>query len=303
MKNILKHTNAKLNRNMTTNNLDNLNYLNYLNNLNKDIKIQFTSDNHLEFHKGINILDFVTPCAPNLAILGDLGYPQLDNFKDFISQASQNYIKVFFFPGNHEYYQRKNDQSPTPLLSMEEIDDLMIEICNCFDNVYYLNNEEHLLTENVVILGTTLWTDIPESHQYKMKQSMNDYNYIFVKEQHYKTGITPKQTTELHKNNVQWLKNKLEEHKDKQIIIMTHHMPSFQMIHEKYKGSDINYGFASNLDYLMEQNDNIKFWLCGHTHFNVQTKINNCECIANPYGYPGENKQYDKKKFIDILDI
>lgn len=282
-------------KNMITSNLNNSIHFSHLN---KDIRIQFTSDNHLEFHKEINILDFLTPCAPNLAILGDLGYPQLDNFKDFISQASQIYTKVFYLPGNHEFYQRGTDQ----LLTMQELDDKMIEICHSFSNVYYLNNKEHLLTENVIILGTILWTDIPESYQYKIKRSINDYNYIFVKEQHYKTGITPKYITELHKNNVEWLKIKLDDHHDKQIIIMTHHLPSFQMVHEKYKESDINYAFASNLNYLMEQNNNIRFWLCGHTHYNVHTKINNCECIANPYGYPGENQLYDKEKCISILE-
>lgn len=174
---------------------------------------------------------------------------------------------------------------------MDEIDIKMRDICNTFDNIYYMNNDEFLLDSNCVLLGTSLWSDIPISHQNSIKTQINDYNKIYIKES-YNTTITPKWISELHQTNVEWITNKLEVHKDKQVIILTHHLPTFKMIHPMYKGSDINYAFCSDLDYLMEKNDNIKFWLCGHTHFNIETIINNCECITNPYGYLGENNNY-----------
>lgn len=264
------------------------------------LSIQIISDLHLEFNKKgrINILNYVRPCSPNLAILGDLGHPHQDTFKEFLQQASDNYKKVFFLPGNHEYYQMTDT-----ILTMDQIDIKMRDVCNTFDNVYYLNNEEYILEQGCVLLGSTLWSDIPISQERYIKKSMNDYNKIFVEELHYITGITPRMITDLHIKNVEWITNKLEEHKDKQVIIMTHHLPSFKMIHQKYKGSDINYAFASDLDYLMEQNNNLKFWLCGHTHFNMETTINNCECITNPYGYLGDNNNYKKEKTIELCII
>lgn len=258
--------------------------------------MQLISDIHLEFYKDINILDFVSPCAPYLAICGDLGYPHLDNFKEFITQASKLYTKVFYVSGNHEYYTCKNDSLPT----IEEIDNQIETICNSLGNVYYLNDKEHLLTNDIVILGTTLWTDIPEDKQMRIQQIVNDYRYIYTTEDDCKCTITSEFTTALHNDHVKWLTKKLEEHKDKKVIILTHHLPSFEMISEMYKGSDMNYAFASDLDYLIEKYDGIKFWLCGHTHSNMEVKINNCICITNPLGYKNENKHYNKERFIHI---
>ena len=282
--------------NLAINSLNSLNSLNSSNNLDNFVKIQFTSDNHLEFYKDkkIDILDFITPCAPYLAILGDLGYPTLDNFKDFLSQTSKIYDKVFYLKGNHEFYQC-NIQ---PIMTCDEINDKIQEICKSFDNVYYMDNTEHLLTDNIIILGSTLWSNIPQHQQSKIKQVINDYKYIFIKEKHYKTNISPKYTSDLHLYNVKWLENMLEKYKNKKVIILSHHLPTFELIAPEYKDSNSNCAFASNLDYLMKQNSNIKFWLCGHTHSNVETKINECECITNPFGYPNENNKYDKEKFI-----
>jgi len=206
------------------------------------IKIQFTSDIHLEFYanKPINVLDVVTPCAPYLAIVGDLGYPTMNNFKEFLSQASKLYTKIFYVLGNHEYYQGNAENMQT----YHEINLKAQETCNEFENIYCLNNGEHQLSDDVVILGSTLWTDIPNNEQYKIKQVMNDYRQIFVNEQHYKTNITPKFTSDLCKDNVTWLTEQLEKHKNKNVIILTHHLPSFQMIVEKYKKSDYNCAFA-----------------------------------------------------------
>lgn len=250
-------------------------------------RIQFISDLHLEFYKQEIILtDFVTPCAPNLAILGDLGYPSNDNFTSFLRQASDNYQKIFFISGNHEFYNS----------IMNETNNEIIRICKTFSNVYYLDNDEHVLDDNTVILGTTLWTDIPISKRSKVKNSLNDYLKIFVQEQHYRTNITPEFTTTLHHTAVKWLENKINKYYNKEIIILTHHLPSFKLIHSKYEGKDINYAFASDLDYLMENNGNIKYWLCGHTHDCMKIKINNCICITNPLGYPGENEHLEQQK-------
>jgi hypothetical protein len=59
--------------------------------------IQVTSDLHLEmYHNTINYTKWLTPSAPYLAIVGDLGYPSNPNFKEFLHQTSKVYDQVFF---------------------------------------------------------------------------------------------------------------------------------------------------------------------------------------------------------------
>lgn len=250
--------------------------------------LQFVSDIHLEFYKNkIDIKDFITPCAAHLAILGDLGYPHSENFNEFLKQASNNFEQVFFISGNHEYYAAE---------TMTEINNKIVEVCSRYPNVHYLSNQDYLLNEKIVLLGTTLWSYIPDKKKHKIKNAINDYSKIFIEENHYKTNISTQFITELHNQSVCFLKEKIEQYKDKDIIILTHHLPSFQLISSQYEGSDINYAFASDLEYLMLNNYHIKYWLCGHTHTKITVKINQCQCITNPLGYPGENDIEDEQR-------
>jgi hypothetical protein len=82
--------------------------------------------------------------------------------------------------------------------------------------------------------------------------------------------------------------------------VLSHHLPTFHLISPKYKNSYYNNAFASNLDYLMQNHNNINYWLCGHTHSSMHCIINNCQCMTNPHGYPGENSSFDKQKTISI---
>ena len=254
--------------------------------------LQFISDIHLEFYKTkINIKKFLTPCAPNLAILGDLGYPHSEHFADFLQQASINYQKVFFVAGNHEYYANSNKDRPT----MKEIDIKIKEVCNNYNNIFYLNNDEHMLNDNTIILGTTLWSHIPDNKKRKIKNSMNDYLQIYT---NYNIHLTVEDSNHLHEKAVRWLKNKIDQYHDKNVIVLSHHLPSFQLIDKSYEGSEINYAFATDLEYLMKCN--VKYWLAGHTHFPAHIKINQCQCLVNPLGYPGENEIKDEQKIMCI---
>lgn len=103
--------------------------------------------------------------------IGDLGYPHSEHFNDFLQQASINYQKVFFIAGNHEYYANSTKDRPT----MKEIDNKIKEVCNKYNNIFCLNNEEYLLNNNTIVLGTTLWSHVPDIMKRKIKNAMNDY--------------------------------------------------------------------------------------------------------------------------------
>jgi predicted MPP superfamily phosphohydrolase len=261
--------------------------------LNNKNLIQFVSDIHLEFYKkkDIDLNKWLIPSAPYLAILGDLGYPSQLIFKEFLKKVSEIYTAVFFVSGNHEYY------DPTKK-NMDEIDTMIEEIVGSFDNVYYLNNKEYEINHNYVILGTTLWSEIPEDYTKLVSSLIGDYNYIYINNK----NVTPYEINNIYRQNVLWLENKLEEYKNKNIIILSHHLPSYSLVHKKFKGSPINCAFASKLDYLIMKYDNIKYWLCGHTHSYVRNIVNSCSCITNPYGYNEdhqiENAEFSKQKLI-----
>lgn len=259
---------------------------------------QYISDLHLEFVKPklCNIKNILIPSAPYLAILGDLSNPYNKNFGEFFNYYSPLFKNIFYVSGNHEYYYKK---------TFEEIETHIQFICSKYPNVHYLNNKT-IQIENIIILGTTLWSNT--LNNLHIKYYLNDYIKIYSTRDTEDTedtedkkliNVTPKFTTSLHLHSVEWLNSELEKYKDQIIIVLTHHLPSFKLIHPKYAECEYNDGFVSDLDYIFEKNNNIKYWLCGHTHTQINICINQTICLTNPCGYPGET-QYNKQACIDI---
>ncbi len=245
------------------------------------MQLQLISDIHLEFNQQKSTY-FITPVCKYLVIAGDLGHPIHSHYKEFLDDVSQQFEKIFLILGNHEYYGRE---------SMNNILIKVQELVKNYNNIILLNNDEYIL-DDYVILGTTLWSDV--STNPLVKYAINDYKYIYINDPHL-TFITPKHVTNLFKENVDWLTNKIQKYKDKKIIVLSHHLPSFQLIAEQYKNNDYNQAYASDLEYLM---NDVTCWLFGHTHTYIEKKINGCLCVANPVGYPDENVHYKDKVIV-----
>ena len=251
---------------------------------------QIASDLHLEFYTNGEYPE-LKPVSPYLLLAGDIGYPFHHSYKDYLKTVSPQYQKIFIISGNHEYY-----QMDTIKRTMGEIDQEISNICNSFNNVFYLNNKSYELDNNIVILGSTLWTHIPNHLQTYISGSINDYKNI------YKTNslrVTASDTSLYCKINVDWLTRELNKYKDKKVVVLTHHLPSETYICPQYKGSLINYAFMTNLDHLFKEP--VVLWTAGHTHHCINTTKNGIKCIVNPLGYPGENDQFQNDLFITIM--
>lgn len=273
--------------------------------LNKILKLkinhsfQLVSDLHLEYYNKVEFNktlfnDFIIPSAPNLIIAGDIGYQHLDNYDIFMKLCSESFNKTFLVLGNHDYYCYKNNE----ILNMDEIETKIKTIIEKYDNIHLLLNNIFEF-DNCVILGTTLWTDIPFNMGPYISKTINDYNYIYQED----SLITTNKTNYLHYNNVKWLEEMINKYSDKKIIIVTHHLPSFKLISEKYANNPMNYAFATNLEHLIK--DNVVYFCSGHTHCSFNIKINNCTLLVNPKGYPykngkNENELYDKQFVFNI---
>jgi len=87
---------------------------------------------------------------------------------------------------------------------------------------------------------------------------------------------------------VDWLKDVVQEDD----IIVTHHSPSFKGVVEKWKTSNLNDCFHSDLeDFILERKPAL--WCHGHIHDPVDYMIGKTRVVANPYGYKFERKELD----------
>jgi len=242
------------------------------------MRIQFFSDVHLEFKKCIPI---VKSTAPILCLLGDIGHPFSDIYVDFLGSLNSNpyFHKIFLITGNHEYYmnnQKRNSISQTNFRIKKIIKN------NRFSKISFLNNETEIY-QNHLFVGSTLW-----SHVSNEQYLINDFNMI--------KGMNVSTYNRLHSEGKSFIKKSIEN-SNRNTVVLTHHLPSYQIIHPKYKNYSNYYQcFASNRDELIRPP--ICTWLYGHTHTPKFDIINDVPVTCNPIGYYNENNDYKKNIVI-----
>ncbi len=250
------------------------------------MKIRYISDVHLEFYNPNKMNKFVKLIKPGLdevlILAGDIGNPYSENYDIFMNYVDNNFKKIFVIAGNHEFY--KNNKT------IEETNEYLMNYFKKFNNITFLNNTIEKYEEKYFI-GTILWSKIT-----KTEYEINDTKMI--------KDLNINVYNNLNKSCIDFLEDSINKINDEDIIIITHHLPSYDLIDKKYKiGSIDNYNewFYSDLNYIINENKNkIKCWFYGHTHAESQTNINNILFLCNPIGYPGENYNVNFNKVIEI---
>ena len=246
------------------------------------MKIAIVSDLHLDF-QNINKYAFLNEeNAEILLIAGDTCESKnLDKFKNTFKNICDKYKDVFIIAGNHEFYKNFHADSL----------DQLYEFSRKFNNMHFLNNDCINLSENYILIGSTLWTDFNKGNPLVMntaKDIMNDYKLIKIIKNGYRK-LAPRDTFEFHIRSKEFIESELNNNKNKKVILFTHHAPSFLSLQNNSKPSYDDYCFASDLSNLILDNSHIKYWIHGHTHFSANYTIGNCNVISNPRGYPHEN--------------
>jgi len=155
---------------------------------------------------------------------------------------------------------------------MEYIDLILKEICTKA-NVHFLQCDS-ILIEDVTIYGCTLFTEVSE----ECYNNMNDY----------KVG-SRETIINKHYEHFEWLKCLVNE--NKKVIILTHHVP--------FAGICSHSGYYVNIIEEIQKNININYWICGHTHHDINEEFDNTKVLSCCIGYPGELERKEPK-FITV---
>ena len=214
---------------------------------------------------------------------------------DFFHSVVPKYKKVFMVMGNHEHYHGKFWKTKTELESMLP------------SNVSLLENgcEEY---EGVVFVGATLWTDMNKSDPLtlaSMATYMNDYRLITYHYPQYNAyhKMRPMDTVKMHYESRRFIEQKVQEHADKPVVVVTHMGPTFMSINEKYKHEPVSNGaYVSDLSNLILDNPNIKTWVHGHVHDPVDYMVGDTRVLCNPRGYlPWEGSNgFDPNRSFEV---
>lgn len=244
------------------------------------LKIQYISDIHADTQK---IMPIIKPLAKYLAVCGDIGHPEHPRFYQFLQQQSKNFEKVIFVPGNHDF-------DLGPMYNKQRVDKyepVVKNMCKDLGNVHYLNKNTLQLDDDFLIAGSILWS-MPI---FNKPNDLND-----PKVQNYLNHIKE------HSEHVNWMQDTINRNLHKKIIMLTHFVPTFKLIEQKYKDRGIHSTcwFATNLEYMIKFP--VRAWICGHTHSEYETTVNDVPCVVNAYGYSSEvvgaNREINKIIYI-----
>lgn len=245
------------------------------------MRIQYCSDLHLEFAQNNKYLQ-KKPLETNgdiLILAGDIVPLHEVNFSHpFFSLIADNYDKVFWVPGNHEYYHRD-----------------LCEFGSSFDiqvrsNIHLTNNVV-VQQENIRFVFSTLWTKLSAENEKIIEQSVSDFACIQKKDKKLKASDYNK----LHTESLDFIKRTLTDEVEKTIMV-THHLPSHLCNYPPHAKSPINEAFCVELISFVEK-CNAKFWIYGHSHFNQKPLyIGKTMLLTNQLGYVHCNEHLGFKR-------
>lgn len=219
------------------------------------MKINYMSDLHTE--RGIPDFNI---SGDILILAGDI-IPKADC--RYINKLAEKFNDVIYVMGNHDFYATDYDHT---------INKIINDVAN---NVHVLD-DRHVIIRGQRFVGTTLWTDLSGPDGYIVASSLNDFRFISYKNRRFSIEDAT------HLFNIS--KGILEDTINDNDIVITHHLPTFSAISEKYSDSLINSGFASNLDSLI-LSKKPKYWIFGHTHDSKDFMLGDTRLLCNPYGY------------------
>ena len=229
--------------------------------MNTTTQIQIFSDLHIEIWNKLPELPVFTKY---LFLAGDICSANHPLFYKFFDYCSARWEKIFYVPGNHEFYHpRKN------------YNELIFEYKYAFEkkykNVFYLDNDFISLNDEIDVYGSTFWRYPAFDSTREAKAHINDYANIryFHSGRNKIVNWDISYVKKLSKDSYYLLQNHLAKTKKKTIVV-THYPPrddeSLQNFHLK----------------------NVSLWISGHTHRSHNIERYDCKFVSNQLGFKHE---------------
>lgn len=254
------------------------------------MKIQYASDLHLEFGENSKWLKQhpMEAIGEILLLAGDIGYLGDDNYKHhpFWDWASDNFNRVIVIPGNHELYKFFDINELHEGWELE----IRPNVKAHYNSVINLNND-------VDVIVSTLWAKISPADSYLTERCVSDFKRICNGEYR----LSSERFNEEHEKCLRFIERSVKGSKAKHVIVATHHVPSFELMSDEFKGSSINGAFTVELGRFIAES-RIEYWIYGHSHRNINKRIGNTECLSNQLGYVFQNEHgsFNPKSIIEI---
>lgn len=254
------------------------------------MKIKLLSDLHEEFvrHPKLEEYHYNRNDHDVLVLAGDINSSRwLETSFELFAQGGHK--NIIYVPGNHEYYNSSIFEAEREFLTAK------FNIERKFPDVKVnILSPGCLVLDDVVFIGGCLWTDFRKDWhaEHAAKKNIADFTCIKDFATHDAAGINFYQ--------LQYFKKFYEIYKNKKIVFVSHFLPAYECISEKYRGANLlNNYFANDLGNWIVNLSNTT-WLFGHSHDHTDITIGTTRLVSNPLGYKNENKLFNHHKIIEV---
>ena len=253
------------------------------------MKLQYASDLHLEFQENSRWLrdNPLKPIGDILMLAGDICYlgDEMYYKHPFINWCADNFEQTIIVPGNHELY--KSFDINNLVEGWEE---------QIKSNIKIVYNKVISL-DDIDLIMSTLWARIHHYEAYYTEHGVTDFRRI----RNGKYRLSWDRFNDEHDKCVEFIKRSVQESTARKRVVITHHVPSFELMAEEFKGSRINGAFTSDLNMLIEALP-IDYWIYGHSHRNIEAEIGGTKLVSNQLGYvfANETDTFVHDKFLEL---
>jgi Icc-related predicted phosphoesterase len=275
------------------------------------VKIHLLSDLHSDID-GNDLKSLPRVDADVTIVAGDAmapGHLAIRRVRELLPEAEN----LIYVPGNHDYYSFFDKKRPElGLKTTWEAQRFELMPRAAEDNGLVLLDDKSVEIDGVTFIGATLWSDMRcrpfyMSHADAVRDAMrmNDYRVIKRNPGRGKDRLKPATTIDLHKASVDYISACLQSSAQSDTVVVTHHAPSPRSLRnwqpERPQAfGELDWCYASDLEFLMQDNTAPALWLHGHIHANRDYQVGGTRVVCNPRGYPGENADFDPGFIVEL---
>ena len=231
----------------------------------------------------------------------------------WLVKAKEMFPTVIWVAGNHDFYNigfhqtRLRDPEhvktwPYPSF-VKEIVEHYRRWCNEYGIIFLHRSAVDI--GGITFIGATGWHDYVAGEPYSTDDQIAAWYKMLGDTQvrWHERQLAPDHTAPViagHQDYL-FLKNKVEQSSGP-VVVITHHIPHRKYAHQKPDNLVWTLLHGSFVNTMLESvsNQNIRYWIFGHTHHQVLDNHNEYTTyVCNPKGYPGENPQW-KPIILDL---
>lgn len=220
----------------------------------------------------------------------------------WIGEMSKQFKRVLVVLGNHDYW----PQGDLTIKNGAQKCNNMLQDMGYY-NVRVLDCDT-FADGDVLFIGATLWTDMNKFDPLAMHRMPN--YMVYDGKIAYETGpngqwdrFTSQKWVNTHRRQRDYIKHVVEQNRDKKVVVITHHIPLNNLSDPSFANDAGNAYYSSDLSDLILDNENIKLWCCGHSHYSNDVMFEHCRMYMNPVGYAGEHREMYNKVKHEVIEI